>query len=115
MSEPQLLAQRRQIARAGGAPHAAAEQDQAVPDRVARGQLAALGEGPEIPEADAAPFEMVLDQAQILGRGVLNDGDELHSVLSFDAITGTGRARPRLTPPMRSRLPRPCGNRPAPP
>src|SRR5512134_2202243 len=87
VGEAHFFAQRWNVACARGAPYAAAEQDQAVPDRVPVGERRALGERAEVAKTDAAPLEMVLDQAEILGGCVLDDGDELHAADAMASST----------------------------
>jgi hypothetical protein len=68
-----------QVAAAGAAPGTAAEQDQAVAGVAGAGHRALLGERAEVAEADTAAFEVVLDQAEVLGRGVLHDIEAVHA------------------------------------
>src|SRR5690606_25366066 len=69
--------QRRHVAAACAAPRAAPEQHQPIEQLARLRDTAAGREGPRGAEADAPPLEVVLDVAELLRRGALQDGDPL--------------------------------------
>ena len=91
--------ERRHVAAPGAAPGTAAQQDQPLVERFGLRQRDLAGKRSAIAEADAAPLEMVLDQPEELGRGVLDDMNHKRG------ITRRGQTRfSCFLIPMRSRL-----------
>ena len=78
--QPDFLLQRRQIPTARTAPGAAAHQEQTVTDIACLRDRSLLGERPEVSETDTPPLQVIFHQAKVIGRGVLNDIESVHSL-----------------------------------
>ena len=60
----------------------APEQEQGIGRQLGLGQLATPCERPEILEAYAAPFAVILDQAEVFAGRVLDHGNDVHRRLA---------------------------------
>src|SRR6266508_689327 len=89
-SEIHFSGERGDVADARTAPRAAAEQHEPGCHGLRAGQRAFRGERTVVEKADAASFEMILDQPQVFGGRVLDDVDRLHRVA--EASRGEGAA-----------------------
>ena len=100
-SQCDFTLQRRHVPLARAPPGPAAEQDQPVADIARSRNRALLRERAKVAKADAPALQVIFQQAQIVGRGVLYDIEQVHqafNAFSKAAMKSSGETDSTSTP-----------------